>query len=61
LPRISALSRGHGYPGQQTGWRMASIEKLGSWYLLVIFSFGLVAAAHTGGQKPEVRIRGAGR
>jgi uncharacterized membrane protein YoaT (DUF817 family) len=34
------------YPGQQDGWRMVSIEKLISWYLLMILSFTLVAALH---------------
>lgn len=32
------------YPGQEDGWHMVSLDKLGSWYLLMIISFVLVAA-----------------
>lgn len=31
------------YPTQQTGWHMVSISKLGSWFLLMIISFVMVA------------------
>ena len=34
------------YPGQEHGWQMVSLSKLGSWYLLMIISFVLVAAVH---------------
>ncbi|MDZ4139841.1 MAG: DUF817 family protein, partial [Erythrobacter sp.] len=31
------------YPGQENEWRMVSIAKYGSWYLLMLISFMLVA------------------
>nr|WP_070961298.1 DUF817 domain-containing protein [Hyphomonas sp. Mor2] len=30
------------YPGQEQGWNMVSLQKLGSWYLLMIISWVLV-------------------
>lgn len=30
------------YPGQEDGWHMVSVQKLGSWYLLMIISWVLV-------------------
>ena len=30
------------YPGQEDGWRIVSVQKLGSWYLLMIISWVLV-------------------
>ncbi len=36
------------YPGQENGWQMVSLSKLGSWYLLMIISFVLVATIHQG-------------
>jgi uncharacterized membrane protein YoaT (DUF817 family) len=48
---LGTFARAWMYPGQETGWRMVSIEKLGSWYLLMIISFVLVAAVHEGGRK----------
>ena len=32
------------YPSQANGWRMAHLQKLSSWFLLVIISFIAVAA-----------------
>lgn len=37
------------YPSQRDGWHMVGIEKLGSWYLLMLLSFVLVTLVH----KPE--------
>ncbi|MDG1827136.1 MAG: DUF817 domain-containing protein [Henriciella sp.] len=34
------------YPGQETGWYLVPIEKLGSWYLLMIISWVLVTLVH---------------
>jgi uncharacterized membrane protein YoaT (DUF817 family) len=34
------------YPDQQAGWRMVSLAKLGSWYLLIMLSFVLVSLVH---------------
>ena len=40
------FARAWTYPGQEGGWRMVSINKLGAWYLLMIISFVLVALVH---------------
>ncbi|MEM9179337.1 MAG: DUF817 domain-containing protein [Pseudomonadota bacterium] len=34
------------YPGQEAGWHMVSLQKLGSWYLLMIVSWVLVTLVH---------------
>ncbi|MEM7330187.1 MAG: DUF817 domain-containing protein [Pseudomonadota bacterium] len=34
------------YPGQESGWHMVSLQKLGSWYLLMIVSWVLVTLVH---------------
>lgn len=34
------------YPGQEAGWHMVSLDKLGSWYLLMIVSWVLVTLVH---------------
>lgn len=43
---IGTFARAWTYPGQEAGWQMVSLGKLTSWYLLMIFSFTLVAALH---------------
>lgn len=48
---LGTFARAWVYPDQDGAWRPVSIEKLGSWYLLMIISFVLVAAVHVGGQK----------
>jgi uncharacterized membrane protein YoaT (DUF817 family) len=50
---LGTFARAWVYPGQQGGWRPVGIEKLGSWYLLMIISFVLVAAVHVGGRKAK--------
>ncbi len=40
---IGTFARAWTYPSQQGGWRLVGIEKLGSWYLLMIISFVLVS------------------
>jgi uncharacterized membrane protein YoaT (DUF817 family) len=45
------------YPGQENGWRLVSIEKLGAWYLLMIISFVLVAAVHAGSANSRPPLR----
>jgi uncharacterized membrane protein YoaT (DUF817 family) len=55
---IATFARAWAYPGQEHGWQMVSLSKLGSWYLLMIISFVLVATVHrargpgTGRQSP---------
>jgi uncharacterized membrane protein YoaT (DUF817 family) len=34
------------YPDQQDGWRLVHIQKMGSWYLLMLLSFVLVTLVH---------------
>ena len=34
------------YPGQEQGWHIVSLQKLGSWYLLMIVSWVLVTIVH---------------
>ena len=41
---IGTFARAWSYPGQEVNWHMVSLAKLGSWYLLMIISFVLVAA-----------------
>jgi uncharacterized membrane protein YoaT (DUF817 family) len=34
------------YPSQQDGWHVVPLEKMGSWYLLMLLSFVLVTLVH---------------
>lgn len=43
---LGTFARAWIYPVQHDGWRLVSPAKLGSWYLLIIISFVLVAAIH---------------
>ena len=43
---IGTFARAWTYPSQSNGWQMVSIAKFGSWYLLMLISFVLVAAIH---------------
>jgi uncharacterized membrane protein YoaT (DUF817 family) len=45
---LATFARAWSYPGQEDGWEMVSFSKLGSWYLLMIISFVLVATLHRG-------------
>jgi uncharacterized membrane protein YoaT (DUF817 family) len=48
---IGTFARAWTYPTQKQGWHLVSFSKLGSWYLLMIISFVLVAWVH----KPTAR------
>jgi uncharacterized membrane protein YoaT (DUF817 family) len=50
---LGTFARAWVYPSQNGDWRPVSIDKLGSWYLLMIISFVLVAAVHVGGRKGQ--------
>ncbi|MBI1399204.1 DUF817 domain-containing protein [Hyphomonas sp.] len=52
---LGTFARAWSYPGQEHSWKMVSLSKLGSWYLLMIISFVLVATVHrgAGGKKSE--------
>ena len=54
---IGTFARAWTYPGQQDGWEPVSLAKLGSWYLLMIISFVLVAAVQS--RRTEDRSNGA--
>lgn len=43
---IGTFTRTWLYPGQEAGWHMVSLQKLGSWYLLMIISWVLVTLVH---------------
>jgi len=49
---IGTYARAWSYPGQKDGWHMVSIAKLGSWYLLMLISFVLVAWVHREKKNP---------
>lgn len=50
---LATFARAWTYPGQEAEWQMVGLGKLGSWYLLMILSFTLVAALHRPPSKDE--------
>lgn len=58
---LGTFARAWVYPSQGGGWHPVSLDKLGSWYLLMIISFVLVAAVHrrTGGEEGQGHERGS--
>ncbi len=50
---IGTFARAWSYPGQELAWHMVSLSKLGSWYLLMIISFVLVAAVQYRHKDPQ--------
>lgn len=54
---IGTYSRAWIYPNQQNGWSMVSLEKLSSWYLLLIISYALVALVTKPRNMSEVEFR----
>jgi uncharacterized membrane protein YoaT (DUF817 family) len=43
------------YPSQRLGWSMVSIDKLGSWFLLLIISYTLVSLINAPRERREAR------
>ncbi|KQW84198.1 DUF817 domain-containing protein [Brevundimonas sp. Root1279] len=43
---MATFGRAWAYPGQADGWEMVGVEKLGSWFLLMIISVVLVSIVH---------------
>lgn len=43
---LGTFARAWRYPGQEAGWTMVPLAKLGAWYLLMIISFVLVSTLH---------------
>jgi len=52
---LGTFARAWTYPGQEAGWEMVSLGKLGSWFLLMIISVVLVSIVH----RPEEEVSGS--
>ena len=50
---LGTFGRAWIYPGQEAGWEMVSLAKLGSWYLLMIISVVLVSLVHRPEEEPQ--------
>lgn len=50
---LATFGRAWAYPGQETGWEMVGVEKLGSWFLLMIISIVLVSIVHRPEREPD--------
>jgi uncharacterized membrane protein YoaT (DUF817 family) len=44
---LGTFAKAWTYPNQDAGWELVSFAKLGSWYLLMIISFVLVATVQS--------------
>ena len=49
---VGTFGRAWAYPGQEAGWEMVGLEKLGSWFLLMIISIVLVSIVHRPEREP---------
>lgn len=49
---LATFGRAWAYPGQEAGWEMVSIHKLGAWFLLMIISIVLVSLVHRPEEEP---------
>ncbi len=49
---LGTFAKAWAYPGQEAGWTMVGVEKLGSWFLLMIISIVLVSIVH----RPEEEV-----
>lgn len=52
---LATFGRAWAYPGQEAAWRMVGLEKLGSWFLLMIISVVLVSLVHRPEAEPELK------
>ena len=50
---LGTLGRAWAYPGQEAGWEMVSLAKLGSWYLLMNISVVRVSLVHRPEEEPR--------
>jgi uncharacterized membrane protein YoaT (DUF817 family) len=57
---IGTLANAWVYPNQRHGWQMVQFAKLGSWFLLTMISFILVALVHRPSAPPDEALA-AGR
>lgn len=54
---LATFGRAWTYPSQTESWEMVGVEKLGSWFLLMIISIVLVAIVHP--PEEEIAVRSA--
>ena len=57
---LATFSHAWLYPAQRPGWRWVPPDKLGSWLLLMIISFVLVALVHRPARPPASGIAAPG-
>ncbi|WP_292157671.1 DUF817 domain-containing protein [Brevundimonas sp.] len=50
---VGTFARAWTYPGQEAGWEPVSLDKLGSWFLLMIISIVLVSLVHRPEEEPR--------
>ena len=50
---LGTFARAWVYPGQEDGWHMVSLNKLGAWFLLMMISVVLVALVHRPQDEPR--------
>ncbi|PQZ77402.1 MULTISPECIES: DUF817 domain-containing protein [unclassified Brevundimonas] len=50
---LGTFARAWVYPGQEGGWEMVSVNKLGAWFLLMIISVVLVSLVHRPEEEPR--------
>jgi len=50
---LGTFTRAWVYPGQEGGWEMVSLNKLGAWFLLMIISVVLVSIVHRPEEEPR--------
>ena len=58
---VGTYARAWAYPGQEDGWEVVSLAKLGSWFLLMMISVVLVSLVHRPEEEPLGRARGKER
>ena len=51
---LATFGRAWVYPAQEAGWTMVGLEKLGSWFLLMIISLVLVSIVHRPEEEPAI-------
>lgn len=57
---LGTFGRAWAYPGQADGWEMVGVEKLGSWFLLMIISIVLVSVVHRPEEEGRAEKSGLG-
>jgi len=57
---LGTFGRAWAYPDQADGWRMVGLEKLGSWFLLMMISVVLVSLVHRPEEEPRAAASPSG-